>query len=481
MGGENSEINDETVDVVLESANWNPSSIRRTSKALGIISDASQRFERGADPNGVMFALNRAAQLVVQLAGGTLLKGAIDVYPRKTREREVPLRPERVNAVLGTSLTKDQVIRYLRLLDMTPVRRKGKTLRFRIPSYRIDIEREIDMIEEVARVHGYNNIEEKTTATVDFVHPFPKTWITDRVRDYAIGNGYREVITNAMQDVTRSSLGGGEPVKILNPQNQDMATLRTSLVPGLMDVVARNFNFGTSDLRLFEVGHVFRVDSSEIKKLVGNFLEEERVCFLLTGTSGPQHWSGQPRQLDFFDLKGEVEDFLRKFALDKCRFISYSTSNGLTDNTLAIEIHGSYAGYIGSVTKGVREKFGVEQDVFVAEFSMSSLAAGEKAKFEPLPRYPKVRRDVAFLLDATTPAEDCVRVIREGSNELLRGVEVFDVYQGDKLPAGKKSMAFSLELMSDQRTLTEAEIDAAVQGIVRTVEQRLGATLRSVK
>lgn len=481
MGGANSEISDATVDVVLESAYWNPSSIRRTAKSLGIISDASQRFERGADPNGVLYALDRAAQLVTEVAGGELLKGAIDVYPRKIRERVISLRPGRVNAVLGTSLTNDKIVRYLRLLDMTPVPSKGEGLKIRVPTYRIDVEREIDLIEEVARVHGYDNIEEKTTATVDFVHPFPKSQVADAVRDHCIGGGYQEVISNSMQDTLRSAMSGAEAVRILNPQNQDMATLRTSLVPGLLEVVARNVNFRNLDLRLFEIGHVFSIDHSDKKKFVGDFLEDERICLLLTGLAGPRHWSESPRPVDFFDLKGEVEDLLRKFALDKCRFISYSTSNGLTDNTLAIEIHGSYAGFIGCVTKDVGESFGLEQDVFIAELLLPALEEPEKSKYVPLPKFPGVRRDVAFIVDAATPAEDLVRAIREGSNELLRGVEVFDVYQGDKLPAGKKSIAFSLELRSEQRTLTDAEIDVAVRTIVRKVEDSVGATLRSMK
>lgn len=481
MGGANSEISDTTVDVVLESANWNPSSIRRTSKTLGIISDASQRFERGADPNVVPYALDRAAQLVVELAGGTLLKGAIDVYPKKVRERVIALRPARVNAVLGTELRKEQIIRYLGLLDMRPVRRDARAISIRVPTYRVDIIAEIDLIEEVARVHGYDNIPEKTTALIDFSQPVRSMDAVDRVRTALVGQGYQEAITNPMQDEQRSSLAGVEPVRILNPQNVDMSTLRTSLVPGLLDVTARNQNHGNPDLRLFEIGHVFSKDLSEKPKLVDSFLEEQRVCLLLAGKAVARQWGLPSRNVDFFDIKGEVEDLLTKIVLDKKRLIPYSTSNGLTKHTLAIEIHGTYAGYLGQVKEEVLAKAGVEGDVYIAEFNLVPLAQVPLRKYSVLPRFPKVQRDLALVLDRGVSAESVEQAIRTAGGELLQAVRLFDVYEGEGLPAGKRSLAFSLELMSHQKTLTEAEIEAAVGQIVRTVTQTFGATLRGAR
>lgn len=481
MGGENSEISDTTVDVVLESANWNPSSIRKTAKSLGISSDASQRFERGADPNIVPYALDRAAQLVVELAGGTLLKGMIDVYPKKIKERMIALRPERVNAVLGTDLTKQEITQYLKLLDMHPVKRDARAVVYTVPTYRVDITAEIDLIEEVARVHGYDNIPEKTSARIDFSQPITATDSADRLRTVLVGQGFQEVITNPMQDEHRSSLPGVEPVRILNPQNIEMSTLRTSLIPGLLDVAARNQNHGNPDLRLFEIGHVFRKDSSDKPKQVNGFLEEARVCMLLAGNAVPRQWGLQARTVDFFDMKGEVDGLLAKIVLDKKRLIPYSTSNGLTKHTLAVEIHGTYAGYLGQVKEEVLAKVGVEGDVYAAEFDLASLARVPLRKYTALPRFPKVQRDVALILDRGVSAESVEQAIRTAGGELLHVVTLFDVYEGEGLPAGKRSLAFSLELMSHQKTLTEAEIEVAVGQIVRTVEQTFGATLRRVR
>ncbi|MCZ6777018.1 MAG: phenylalanine--tRNA ligase subunit beta [Ignavibacteria bacterium] len=481
MGGANSEISDSTVDIVLESAYWNPSSIRRTSKLLGVSTDASQRFERGADPDGVLYGLNRAAQLIVDMAGGELLKGVIDIYPRKVKERFVPLRPERVNLVLGTKLTTVQTVRLLRLLDIVPTKRGSKRLMFRVPSYRVDITREIDLIEEVGRVYGYDKIEDKTTATVDFAHFFPKESHADHVREKVIGLGFCETITNSMQETKKAILGGATPARISNPQNREMDTLRTSLVPGLLDVVARNFNYGNNDLRLFEIGHVFSRDESERPKLVENFLEEQRLCLLMTGMVAPRHWGSPSTCVNIFDVKGKVIDLLEQNGLDKGKFISYSTSDSLVENRIALEINGTYGGYLGLVRAEVLNTFGIGQEVFVAELNLELLAPTDKSLYEPLPRFPKVKRDLGFIVDVGISAEGLQKSIKEFSSGLLQGIELFDVYQGDQLPAGKKSLAFSLELMSPDKTLTDAEIDTEVRNIVTHVQDRFNALLRSVE
>jgi phenylalanyl-tRNA synthetase beta chain len=481
MGGANSEINDATVDVVLEAAYWNPSSIRRTAKTLGISTDASQRFERGADPNGVTYALDRSASLVAELAGGTLLKGTIDVYPKKISERVVPLRPARVNAVLGTTLTPDRVAALLKLLDIRPARARSGGFRCTVPTYRVDVNREIDLIEEVARVYGYDRIEPKTSAFVEFDQPFPRGGPADAVRNLLVGAGFMEAITISMQDEGRARADGKQPVRIVNPLGQEMAFLRTSLVPGLLDVIQRNQSFGNFDLRFFEIGHVFREDPDAPGRLVGDYAEEERVVLILAGNAAPRHWSYPPRKADILDLKGEVAGLVEKIALDKCCFISYSTSDGLTDNSLAIEIHGSYAGYLGRVKESFVTRAGVEGEVFAAEISLASLRSTGKRTYEQLPRFPKVRRDISLFVDLSVSVGSLETVIRKSAGELLVGVELFDVYQGEKAPSGKKSLAFTLELMSRQKTLTDAEIEATISEAVSALERESGAVLRSVQ
>jgi phenylalanyl-tRNA synthetase beta chain len=480
MGGANSEINEATTDIVLESAYWNPSSIRRTRKALGIVTDASQRFERGADPNGSDFALARAASLIMECAGGVILKGVIDVYPHPVKERRVQIRVDRMNSILGTSLSASQTVAALKRLGVRLSGKPGARMTFSIPTYRVDLEREIDLIEEVARVHGYDNIGIKTTARIDFDHPFPKVDPAARLRDILIGFGYQEAITNSLQSEAMARGGSQVPARLANQMNQEMSYLRTSLLPGLLDVVALNQSRGNTNLRLFEIGHVFSVDETKERRLVGKFVEQTRVALVMTGLSAPRHWSESPRAATFFDLKGDIADLLTKIDLDKGRFISYSTTETLAAGALAIEIHGGYAGHLGSVRSDVLKRLGIEQDVFVVELDFSLLSSHARRRYKQLPRFPRVRRDLAFVLDGTLSARAVEEAMWKAASELLASLELFDVFEGKSLPPGKKSLAFSLELMSPVKTLTDAEIDAEVRRIVEAVERTLGASLRTV-
>ena len=257
MGGANTEISDTTTNVLLESANFAPSNIRRTSKYLGLSTDASQRFERGVDVEMTMYAVNRAAQLLQEVAGAQVLAGAIDVYPKKQKPLIVSARVARVNAVLGTSLPKKEIVNHLKSINLEPVSSSKEGIAFRIPTYRYDLTEEIDLIEEVARVYGYDNIETKTRTTVDFSKPL-KIWTKeDALRQYLIGSGFHEVLTYSLQDRSHASIGGGIPVDVLNPVSAEATTLRTSLVPGALSVVQHNRSHGQPDLRLFEIGNVF--------------------------------------------------------------------------------------------------------------------------------------------------------------------------------------------------------------------------------
>lgn len=479
MGGENSEIGDTTVDVVLEGAHWNPSSIRRTAKALGLSTDASQRFERGADPNMVRFALDRAASLILDLAGGTLLKGVIDIYPRPVKERLIPVRTERVNGVLGTAITQTEVARLLGLLDMKAVRKTVSSVTYKVPTYRVDVEKEIDLIEEVARVYGYDNIPEKTHAAIDFGHALERNTLVDRVRGQLVGMGFHDVLTNPMQDEDRCVVPGITPVRVLNPLSRDMAMMRSSLLPGLLQVVAVNQNRGERDLRLYEVGRVFRVDPQSSQKLVGDVVEEERLALAMTGRRNGLGWGNPAGEVDLFDLKGALEGLLQALRLDNHRFIPYSTSESLTEESLRIEVQGIYAGQVGKASSQVLSRFGVEGSVYVAELLLSALAPSQRASFSALPRFPKVRRDVAFVVPRRVQADEIAQVIRDSAGELLADVTVFDLYEGKGLPEGRKSLAFALELMSRQRTLTDAEIEAVVARVVREIETKFEASLRS--
>ena len=479
MGGANSEINESTRDVVLESACWNPVSIRKTRRQIGVSTDASQRFERGTDIEGVWYALQRATQLIRETAGGEVLQGTLDAVSRPIRNNQIELRTDRVNEILGTSLRTTDILGFLHILGIDPSRRGRDRAKLRIPLFRVDLEREIDLIEEVARVYGYDNIGEKSTASIDFSQPLGKKDPADEVRQVLVGFGYHEALSYSLQEPKTAEMEGVVPVRLLNPRTSENSTLRTSLVPGLLGAVARNASFGTTDVRLFEIGKVYQVDQSGGRRLVENFAEQERVCLVLSGNRSPRHWSTAPEPADLFDLKGDVSDLLDKFALDKRRLICYSTSNRLAENTIAIDINGSYAGWLGTVAGDVLRDLGVEREVFVAEFSLESLGSGRKGDhFIPLPRYPGVKRDVSFVVDDSTTFEEVERVMRSESGSLVQSVELFDLYRGEHMLPGKKSLGFTLELMSRERTLTDNEIDQTVKNVVEAVQREIGAVLR---
>jgi phenylalanyl-tRNA synthetase beta chain len=258
-----------------------------------------------------------------------------------------------------------------------------------------------------------------------------------------------------------------------------MSFMRTSLVPGLLQSVFHNQCYGNTSLRLFEVGNVFSEDRGGTAKLVENVLEEGRICLIICGESAPRGWDRSGRLVDFFDMKGEVASVLAKLLLDKWRFISYSTTNTLAEEALGIEINDSYAGHLGRASRETLAGFGIEQDVYFAELKTSLLGSSRRAKFKSLPKFQKVKRDVAFVVNVETPGEVIERTIRESASALLNDVELFDVYAGEKLPGGKKSLGFSLSILSPEKTLAEAEIDAEVNRIVEGVSRQIGATLRT--
>ena len=482
MGGSNTEISDRTTTVLLESANFDPGSIRRASKFLGLSTDASQRFERGVDVDMTVYAANRAAQMLQELTGAEILRGVIDVYPKKARLRTVKLRVSRANAVLGTAISKQEMVVFLKRLSLKPIAQSGDVVTFAVPSYRYDLAEEIDLIEEVARVYGYDNVETKTRTTVDFSKPLTLSSLQDDVRDYLIGAGFNEISTYSLQDSVSGHLSGEKAVEVLNPVSSEASVLRTSLIPGALLVVQNNRSHGQQDLRLFETGNVFTVKDERSRDSLEGYGEEERLLLLLSGRSQPLHYGSADRKVDFLDIKGEVEALLSKFCLDKYRFISYDNGSALIESALAVEINGSYAGFLGKISKSIAERFDIDGEVYVCELRTAVVYQHwvTEKKFVALPRFPSVRRDLAFIVDADSPQERIESAIRQVGGALVSRVILFDLYVGDQVGAGKKSLAYALELQPLDRTLTDVEADELVGRIVRHIESTCNAQLRSL-
>lgn len=481
MGGANSEISETTTSILLESAYFDPVSIRRTSKNLGLSTDASKRFERSTDIEMTTYALDRAAQLLQEISGIEVLRGVIDVYPKKRKKTVVSLRTARVNSVLGTSLSRKQIQSFLERLELS-CRVGGKgTLLVTIPSFRPDLVEEIDLIEEVARIFGYNNIETKTHAYVQFSTETAKQALQDELRSHCVGAGFNEILSNSLLDARTAEIAGGEAIKILNPVSVDMAFLRTSLVPGALHIVRRNQFQNQKQIRLFELGNVFLFEAGGNPNRFESYCEEERLLLLLNGEQAPHIYGVTPRQYDFLDLKGEVQALLSKFSLDKASFISYDTHKALSEDCVAVEINGTYAGYLGRIRREIAQAFEIEGEVFVCELNTAVLDAqwARHRKFKAFPKFPVVARDLAFIVDQHLPQGVVERAIRESGGAMLQNVILFDVYVGEQVGAGKKSLAYALEFQPHDRTLTVNEIDGMISRIVAHVERSCNATLRA--
>ncbi len=480
MGGANTEISDTTVNVLIESAYFDPSCIRRTSKYLGLSTESSYRFERNADIDMIVYAINRAAQLMAELAGGEVLKGLIDIYPKKKKQTTVSVRIQRVNDIIGISLTKAQIISLLKRLHLRVQSKSKDIILVTVPHFRNDLKEEIDIIEEVARLYGYNNIETKTRSTIDFGATIKTDDYEEELRYYLCGSGFNEILTISMLDAATARLAGGEPIKVLNAVSAGMEVLRTSLIPGSLRVALHNLNRGIKDLRLFEIGTVFNRNLEKPDNELDAYNEHQHLLILLSGNKLPLSYRTKPQEVDFFDLKGEVEGLFRKLKLDKYRFIYYDTHSPILTDCVGVQIGDTKIGFFGKVKDDICKYLEVDQAVYVCEIDIDQLRSHRvrDIKFEQLPKYPAVRRDVAFIIDNTVTHQEVEKVINNAGAPLLKKVILFDLYTGGQVGAGKRSVAYSLEFQTYDHTLTDAEVDVTIEAIIQAVQNQCRGVLR---
>jgi phenylalanyl-tRNA synthetase beta chain len=481
MGGANTEISDATTNVLIEAAYFNPGNIRRTSKYLGLSTEASYRFERGTDVNMTVHAANRAAQMIQEIAGGELLNDVLDVYPKKRNPLIIKARISRINSLIGISLKKAQIISLLKKIDFTVTSSSKDEIHVSIPSFRNDILEEIDIIEEVARVYGYNNIETKTHAAIDFSSNVRTDLLQDEIRDYLIGSGFNEVLAIGLQDEATMSLAGQPLVKAVNPVSAEMAALRTSLVPSALRIVKHNRNHGIKDLRLFEIGNIYLLNTGKEPNTLDAYFEEERLLLVLSGFQAPVSYGISSRNVDILDLKGEVSALLSKFCLDNYRFIYYDNQESLCEPGVSIEINGTYAGFFGRVRKQIADNFSIDEAVFICELKVRAMNDGwaRDRKFSSLPKFPGVMRDLAFTIEAALPQKSVEDVIRQVGQPLCTNVVLFDMYSGQQTGTEKKSLAYALEFQSPDHTLTDSEVDDVLKKIIEAVQRKCNGVLRS--
>jgi len=483
MGGLDTEITGETTSVLLESAYFNPASIHRTSKRLGLRSESSARFEKGIDPNGSLKAANRACQLIGEMGAGEIVSGSADNFPRPQDNRIIRLRPERVALILGAEVPKKRIIDFMERLGFG-IREEGNLFLVEVPARRGDITLEIDLIEEVARLYGYNNIP--TTLPEGASTEGRKTksgMMTDKVVDIMVRSGLSEIITLSFMNPRVFDMLNlpsdhrlRQAVTVQNPLSEEQRVLRTTMVPGLLDMMARNTARKNRDLAFYELGRVFvPVNDEELPR--------ERLT-LAAGVMGKTSsgWNTAAVDMDFYYLKGILESLFDSLNITDYGLVPETAHPVFHPGRAArIQLAGETAGIIGEIHPSAAENYRLNERVYAMELSLEEIigASDMRREYRPLPKYPAVERDIAIVLSKDVPSAEIYRVIRKNGGELLERINLFDIYQGTQIKEGFKSMAFALRFQAADRTLTDEEVNLVYKRIQKALADSFQAELRA--
>jgi phenylalanyl-tRNA synthetase beta chain len=484
MGGMDSEINDKTTEVLIESANFHAPNIRKTSRSMVLISESSLRFERGVDISGTIYAAERAAQLMAEIAGGRIWTGLIDNYPVPREPRTIELRPQRVHEVLGIGVEPERFASILRSLELEVGEETDadNVLRVTVPTFRVDLEREIDLIEEIARFYGLNNIETGILpSTSEDRGLSPMQTLVRNLRDIMIAAGLTEVINYSFigqNELDRLALPADDPwataPRIANPLSEDQALMRTTLLSSLMQTVAYNYKRGQKDLSIFEIGNVFR-EAGEVPE------QSLKIGGALTGRIRPSAWyDPDGAEADFYSAKGLFELICDKLALNDCR-VKVANHPVLSSGRAAkLVSEAGTIGIFGALHPAVQDNYGLKQPVFVFEADITRIfeSARQKPSFSEIQRFPAVIFDLALIVDDKMGWGSLENLVKQTGGPLLKQIHLFDLYRGPGVPEGQKSLAFNLTFQSPERTLTDDEVDRIQKRIVKRAEHELGARLR---
>ncbi|MGZ9675717.1 phenylalanine--tRNA ligase subunit beta [Flavobacterium sp. GNP001] len=477
FGGKKSGVSESTNSIFLESAYFNPVSVRKTAKRHQLNTDASFRFERGIDPTITEYALKRAALLIQEVAGGEITSDVVNFYPKKIEDFTVFLNFSKVAKIIGQEIPKDTIKKILVSLDIKVNSVSDAGLGLTIPSYRVDVQREIDVIEEILRVYGYNNIafSNKLNATV-FNAPRNEDYkIQNTIATQLNSQGFHEMMANSLTTASyvdlSEQLNPSNNVTILNPLSTDLSTMRQSLLFSGLEAVSYNINRKNADLKLFEFGKTYH-------KYLAGYEEKKHLSLFLTGNRNAESWTATQKQSDFFLFKGYVEGILSRLGLSK--FQNIPTNLDVLSEGISLSIGNDVLVSLGVVKKSILKQFGIKQEVFYADFDWDLILKklSTKIKFVEIPKYPEVRRDLALLIDENVTYSSIYNLARQTEKGLLKNVDLFDVYQGQNLAEGKKSYAISFTIQDSAKTLTDVQIDKIMSKLQKTFETELGAVLR---
>lgn len=492
FGGLESGVTEQTTDIFLESACFHPTWVRKTARRQGLNTDASFRFERGVDPNNVIYALKAAALLVKELAGGEICGEISDFYPAPVERPMVELSLDYMSRLIGKTLDKGLVKTILAALEMEIEKETDDVLTLRIPTYRVDVTRPCDVVEDILRIYGYNNVEfdETLHASLSYRQPTDDAnQLQNLVSEQLTAAGYHEIMNNSLTAV--SYYDGLEMypldncVRLLNPLSSDLAVMRQTLVFGGLESLAHNINRKSANLLMYEFGNVYSFDpqaESTEEKPLAPFAEEAHLGIWMTGDLHTANWTSPAVKSTVFDLKAVVENVFARLGVSQKELVAKQTSNDLFAACLEYRNRGGkLIGYVGVVSHKMLKKTDISQPVYFAELNWNALvkiALKKKVEYTDLPKSMPVKRDLALLIDAATTFADVETVIRNSEKRLLKSVTLFDVYEGKNLEAGKKSYAVSMTLQDDEKTLNDKQIDAVMKKIITNLQKQLGAQLR---
>ena len=487
FGGLESGITENTTNVFLESACFDPVFVRKTARRHGLNTDASFRFERGTDPNIVIYALKRAALLIKELGGGQITSEIIDIYPDPVADFEVEVKYNNIDRLIGKAIGHKKKKKILSSLEIKIVRENTESLLLHIPPYRVDVRREADVIEDILRIYGFNNIEvpAKVNSTLSYSEKPDDFQLKNKIADLLAANGFNEIMNNSLTKASyfenSATYKPENTVMLFNPLSSDLNAMRQSLLFGGLETIAYNINRKNSNLRLFEFGKAYTFHQKEGDNHLKQYQEKDKLALFITGNKTLASWNSKEQKTDFFNLKCYAEMILNRLGFKITNLNTDVCSEDIYREGLTYTQNGKHIATIGMLTHKVLKITDIEQEVYYAEFSWDNILKVVKnhtITFTPMPKFPAVKRDLALLLDKKVSFKEVRELAMRTEKNLLKSVNLFDVYEGEKLGTDKKSYAVSFTLQDEEKTLTDKQIDRIMNKLIGTYQHILGAEIR---
>jgi phenylalanyl-tRNA synthetase beta chain len=487
FGGLESGVKDLTKNIFLESACFSPVHVRKTARRHVLNTDSSFRFERGTDPNNTVYALKRAALLIKELAGGSISSDVVDVYPKPIADFEVDLSFKNVNRLIGQEIEKDKIKSILTSLDIKIKEENTDGLKLHVSPYRVDVRREADVIEEILRIYGYNNIQigETVHGALSYIRKPDKEKIVNLVSNLLSSNGFLEIMSNSLTRSMYYEKDINEDktlVRISNPLSSDLNVMRKNLLYGALESLIYNINRKNPDLRLYEFGNIYKLNDKVSENPHDKYFEEAHLVLLVSGDKYETNWISPSQQSNFYQLKGFVDLVLKRLGFNTDILIAKSTESDFFSEGLDIQAKAKVLVSFGKVNKNHCSSFEIKQDVYFADFNWDVVMKELKkhtTKFVGIPKYPEVKRDLSMVLEKTVTFDQIRNAAIKAEKKLLKNVVLFDVYEGEKIEAGKKSYAVSFTLRDDDKTLTDQQIEKIMDNILRMIEKETQAQIRA--